>query len=138
MDCDQWKICRADKSLLLTSIPKENKYLRLHEEQKAQSNFTDIYCFIAHTTLHGHSKTNINLLFTELIFQVSKVENQKDMKLMKSVAQHKLKNRQYGITWRSKDVNFLQFSAMLTKPVEDMAEHHARLNFSSPMHPLAR
>ena len=41
--------------------------------------FPDIYCFIGHTTLHGYSTININLLFTELVFQVSKVENQKDM-----------------------------------------------------------
>jgi hypothetical protein len=41
-------------------------------------------------------------------------------------------------TWISKEVSFLQFSAILTKPVEDMAEHHTRLSFSRPLQPLAR
>ena len=67
-------------SLLLTPIHKEKTIFMASPGPKTSIKlFTDIYCFIAGTTLHGYSTININLLFTELVFQVSKVENQKDM-----------------------------------------------------------
>ena len=49
-----------------------------------------------------------------------------------------MQNIYHEITWISKEVSFLQFSDILTKPVEDMAEHHTRLSFSSPLQLLAR